>query len=68
MPERKRKKSRGKCLGWRGISACKASAEVAREKGFVVKMGTAQKRLLRWVRGPYMLRGLEAGVPERHER
>jgi hypothetical protein len=68
MPERKRRKSRGKCLVWRGISTCKPSAEVAREGDFVVKLGTAQKCLLRWVRGPYTLRVLKVGVPEGHER
>ena len=68
MPERKPRKSRGKCLMWRGISASEPSAEVLAKRDFVVKMGTAQKRLLRWVRGPYTLRVLELGVPEGHER
>jgi len=68
MPERKRKKSRGKCLVWRGISTRKAQRRLLAKRDFVVKMGTAQKRLLRWVRGPYTLRVFEVGVPEGHER
>jgi len=43
MPQRMRRKSRGKCLVWRGISACKPSAEVAREKGFRRQDGGRRK-------------------------
>jgi hypothetical protein len=43
MPERKRRKSRGKCLVWRGISACKSQRRLLAKRDFVVKMGTAQK-------------------------
>jgi hypothetical protein len=68
MPERKRRKSRGKCLVWRGISLVNPQQRLLAKRDFVVKVGTAQKRLLRRVRGSYTLRVLEVGVPEGHER
>jgi hypothetical protein len=45
MPERKPRKSRGKCLVWRDISTCKPQRSLLAKSDFVVKMGTAQTRL-----------------------
>ena len=47
MPQRMRRKSRGKCLVWRGISAYKPSAEVAREKGICGQDGNGAKAFIR---------------------
>jgi hypothetical protein len=44
MPERKRRKSRGKCLVWRGISTCNRLAQRLLAKGiFVVQDGDGAK-------------------------
>src|ERR1700722_3004354 len=68
MPEWKRRKSRGKCLVWRGISTCKTSAEVACGKGFCRQHGDGAKAFTPMGTWPLHASSAQGDVMPSHRR